>query len=228
MEVKVLENLTGAIDENLPTILIVGGIVTGLTTIGYSVYAGSKIKEVKSDEKLSKKEKAIKIAKLSFPIVAGAGLMTACDILAHKKYEAKYGELLALYGVAKFDGKKLKEEASKILGEPDKKVEKKLQDIPEPINRTIEMKDLVTGYRFKTTMQDFWDAVNVVNSMAGAETVDMGIFYENLLGNQYECADAHENIKFGIYCDTTSLRPEFGSELDENLKPIYTITYDHD
>jgi hypothetical protein len=103
-EENVLETIKKGIEENLPTILTATGVVTGLGTIGYSVYAGYKIKEIVDDETLDKKQKRKKIIITSIPTVGGAVVSTACNVLAGKENANRYAALGAMYAASKLDG----------------------------------------------------------------------------------------------------------------------------
>ena len=232
MKKNVLETIWKGIDENLPTILTVAGTITGLGTIGYSVYAGYKIKETVDDDKLDKKQKRKKIILTSAPVVGGAVVATACNVIAGKENARRYAALGALYAATKLDGDIFKQEAAKIIGkdkveEIEKDISKKNPIPSGPKNRRAHFIDQVTGYQFDTTLQAYLDAVSKFNQMAAVEELSIASLYEELLGDDYTYVDMHDHVRFGIDTSTPYLSPEFDGTLDDNMVPCFSITYDY-
>lgn len=240
MKTNLLNNLMRAIDDNLPTVLTVTGIIVGVTTVGYSVYAGWKIKEVVEDEKLEKKDKIKKTVIVSAPVVIGTVASTACIVGAHKEHAKRYLALSGLYAASRLDAEKLKEKAVEIIGE-DKvdeiKKEVRKDNIKNDVRTSSEnlnvqvgdeiiIHDLITGYVFKTTLNDFWTEVREINDIAENETVAMATFFEQLLGKEkYQHASTYDDIGFGAGQEVGSFRPRLDSELTSDMRNIYTIEY---
>lgn len=232
MKKNVLETIKKGIEDNLPTILTATGVVTGLGTIGYSVYAGYKIKEIVDDEKLDKKQKRKKIIITSIPTVGGAVVSTACNILAGKENANRYAALGAMYAASKLDGDIFKQEATKIIGkdkveEIEKNISKKNPIPSGPKNRRAHFIDQVTGYEFDTTLQAYLDAVKKFNQMATIEELPISSLYEELLGDDYTYVEMHDHVRFGIDTSSPYLSPEFDGALDDNMVPCFSVTYDY-
>lgn len=232
MKNGMVESIMRKVKDNLPTIFTGASIVTGVSTIGYSVFAGWKIKETVDNKDLDKKEKTKKIVKISLPTIGGTAATVFFNIAAHKEHMHKYAGALALYGATKVDSDKFKEEMKKIVGkEKVEEVERDIQGKREvlepniPTNSKITIRDDVTGYSFQTTMIEFWEAVNKVNEYAQSDEVSIAQFYEELLGKEYTYADIHDRITFGYDCSVGSLRPSFSAALDDSMKPFYCIMY---
>lgn len=233
----VLTQVMGVVDENLPAILTYGGVLTAMATTGYSVWAGWKIKEVVEDETLDQKQKTIRIAKLSLPILGGAVISGTCVVSAHKEHEARYVGVAGLYAASKVDKKKLEEKAKELIGE--EKVEEIKKEIKQdeikkkcdpvapgvPLDKPIWIHDTVTGYVFQTTMADFWDTVSEFNDLLDSERSDIGHFYEMLLGDKYEYANVHDDVEFGLGTNCAGFSPHLGSEVARDLTQVYTIEY---
>lgn len=231
MKNGIAENVMRKVKDNLPTIFTGASIVAGVSTIGYSVFAGWKIKETVDNKELDKKEKTKKIVKVSIPTVAGTVITVVCNVASHKEHMRKYAGAMALYGLTKVDSEEFKEEMRKIVGK--EKVEEVERDIRSqkivepnvPANCNVRIRDDVTGYSFETTMNDFWNAVNTINEYAQSDETSIAQFYEELLGKSYEFADIHERITFGYEGSVGSFRPSFAAAMTDDMKLIYTITY---
>lgn len=240
MKTNLLNNLRKAIDDNLPTVLTGTGVVIGVTTVVYSIFAGWKIKEVVEDEKLEKKDKIKKTVVISAPVLIGTVASTACVVGAHKEHAKRYLALSGLYAASRLDAEKLKEKAVEIIGE-DKVNEIKKEVMKDNIKSDVRsssenlnvqvgdeiiIHDLVTGYVFKTTLNKFWTMVHEINDLAETESVPMATFYERLLGKEeYRHAASYDDIGFGNGEDVGSFRPRLDSELTSDMKNIYTIEY---
>lgn len=225
-----MDKIMRKVTENLPAILTGVGVVVGLSTVCYSVYAGGKIKEVVDNEELDTKSKCKQVVKHSAPIIVGAAVATTCHIVAHKESASRLAAAVTLYGATKLDTDKVKEEAQKIIGNGKEKETKKCR-VVEPmhnVNGKIRIRDDVTGYEFETTMNDFWSALNTVNAIAETEVETIGNFYDELLGKDYACADTHDMIVFGYNTGVESLRPEFSAIMNDDMTLSYAITYPHD
>ena len=240
-----LKQVAEGLEKNLPAILTGGSVVTELCTVGYSVWAGWKIKEITENEKLDTKTKVKKIALVSAPVAVGTAVSSGCAIAAHKENTKRYAALAvtATAGVASLA--KNDEAKDKVLDvvDRDHKIHRTKKDEKSNItansNEVIEIYDEVTGYKFKTTLSDLWFTVNRFNDEVCAyintgETVSIDKFYDTLLGESYDAVPAHELIKFGnkiSYMDRDEapvvLSIQLDSRLDENMKPIYTMTYDY-
>lgn len=236
MENKALNNLLTMVkegfDENLPSILTAGSVVTMIATAGYAVYAGWKIKEIADDKELETKTKVKRIAFLSLPIAGGAAVSGACAIGANKQNKERYAALTALVatGASAVNKEEIGEKVSEITGKKQKK-HKAFVDQPVNENETITVTDSITGYKFTTTLADFWRSQRLFNEMVScnAENYSLSCFYEELLGDRYIKPDIHDDITFGTDWEgkTVLFNPEFDVELDGNMKPQYTISYDY-
>lgn len=229
--------------NNLPAILTGTAVVSGVSTVGYSIWSGWRIKEITEDESIDNKTKVKKIAIVSVPTLAGTIFTSGCAIAAQKENSKRLAVLAAgAAGAATLVNEDTKE---KVLDLVDKnhKVHRGRKDVKANIavgsNEVIEIEDTNTGYRFKTTLSDLWFEVNRFNdelsSMIGTgDNLTISDFYCRLLGESYSVLPALELVKFGthvnfdgMYDKAVLLSIELDSRLDENMKPIYTMSYDY-
>lgn len=223
-------------DEHLPGILVVGGVVIGVATVAYSVYAGFKIKEIVSDEELETKEKAKKIAIVSAPAVLGTIASSACEVCAHKEQTKRYaalGTLIAASRAESLVGSDKVEKVKEVVTgkKSEEKSKKVLYPNVEPA-KIITIRDCETGFTFQTTMRDFMEKVNEFNTtyINSSHLPTIADFYEMLLGElNYDRCSIHEHIAFGIRYNDQIMPfvPEFDSGMDENMNLIYRINYDY-
>ena len=221
-------------DEHLPGILVVGGIIVGIATAGYSVYAGWKIREIASDEDLETKEKAKKIALISAPAVIGTVAASTCEICAHKEQTKRYAALGTLIAASKAESLIGEEKASKIKDVIKGKRKPEKASYPDNVepSKVITIRDCESGFTFNTTLRDFMQAVAEFN----ADYVKMdnhpsiAEFYGLLLGEEhYDHCSIHEDIKFGMNYDDgmIAFAPEFDGGMADDMKLIYRISYDY-
>lgn len=240
-----IKGLTEGFIKNLPAILTGTTVVTGVGTVVYSVWAGWKIKEVTEDETIDNKTKTKKIVILSIPTVLGAATASGCAIAAQKENSKRIATLaVGAAGAITLASDETKEKALELIDKNHKIHKAKRSEVKSNISvnsdEVIEIKDLVTGYKFKTTLADLWFTVNrfnddIASGLLGTDdTRTLAEFYRSLLGDSYDNIPSHELIKFGsdkswegIYDKNVILSIELGSELGEDLKPIYTIDYDY-
>lgn len=231
---KLVTDILKKVDEHLPGILVVGGIVVGVATAGYAVYAGWKIKEVAEDEEIETKEKAKKIALISAPVVIGAVAASTCEVCAHKEQTKRYAALGTLIAASKAESlvskDKIEEVKEKITGKSSGKPEK--AHYPEGVDpgTIIKIHDNETGYEFSTTMRDFMARVNEFNTVnLNGHMSTIADFYEMLLGDNYEHCSSHEHISFGARFndEIIAFAPEFDGGLTDDMKLIYLINYDY-
>lgn len=239
------KGLAEGLNRNLPAILTGVSVITDVCTVGYATWSGWKIKEVTEDESLDTKTKVKKIAILSVPVVAGTALSSGCAIAAHKENSKRYTALAITAGAGALSmvNEDTKDKVLEMVDKDHKIHRSKKKDVKSNItashNEVIEIEDEVTGYKFKTTLADLWFAVNRFNDDVSAligtgETKSISDFYERLLGDEYEQRPAHELIKFGTalgrdmcYDKAVVLSIQLDSRLDDNLKPVYTMSYDY-
>ena len=234
MKKQIVKGIIETIDKNLPAILSGTGIVIGLATAGYAVYAGWKLKKT-TDEVEDTKTKIKEGVKTVAPVVVGAAASTVCLVTANKEYAKRFAAVGAAVAATKIDKSKVEEKVSEITGirkKDEKKSEK--QNIPEIRSEVYcHFRDLETGYEFDTTLTNFWETVTKFNELCESETTDISEFYSNLLGDRYNFASAHERLRFGKGCAefngaSTLFKPQLGGGLDDNMRPIYTIEYHYD
>lgn len=236
MKNELVMNILKKADEHLPGILVVGGIIVGVTTVAYSVYAGWKIKEIASDEELEVKEKAKKIALISAPAVIGCVAASACEVCAHKEQTKRYAALGTLIAASKAESLVGKEKVDEIKeavtgkkssGKPEK------AHYPEGVKPgdVIRIHDDETGFEFNTTLVDFMTAVTEFNSQnLNMIQPTIADFYELLLGEDgYDHCSAHEHIMFGVRFndEIIAFAPQFEGGLTDDMKLIYRISYDY-
>lgn len=234
MKNEFIKGIIKTIDKNLPAILSGGGIVLGLATAGYAVYAGWKLKK-STDEIKETKAKVKEGVKIVAPVVAGAAASTALLVVANKEYAKRFAAVGAAVAATKIDKAKVEEKVSEItgIGKKDEKKSEK-QNIPEVRSDVnCHFRDLETGYEFDTTLTNFWETVTKFNELCENETTDISEFYSELLGDRYNFASAHERLRFGQGCAefngaSTLFKPQLGGGLDDNMRPIYTIEYHYD
>lgn len=236
MKNEMVTDILKKVDEHLPGILVVGGVVIGVATVAYSVYAGWKIKDVVSDEKLETKEKAKKIAIISAPAVLGTVASSACEVCAHKEQTKRYAALGTLIAASRAESlvgsDKVEKVKEVVTGKKSKeKPEKALYPNVEP-TKTITIRDSETGFTFNTTMRDFMAAVNEFNTtqVNSINLPTIADFYELLLGeDHYDRCSVHEHIAFGIRFNDQMMPflPEFDGGLDDDMNLIYRISYDY-
>lgn len=225
-------NMLKKADEHLPGLLVIGGIIVGLTTVGYSVYAGYKIKEVNDDDSLDTKEKAKKIALIAAPAAIGAAISTTCEVCAHKEHTKRYAALGAVVAASKatnlVDRKEVKKVKELVTGK--KEVKTVLPEGADP-SKMVTIMDLETGFEFSTTLFDFMNAVTAFNSedVKGDAHPTIADFYQKLLGDRYNFCSAHDQVKFGMHYDDgmIAFAPEIGSWVRDDLKLEYSISYDY-
>jgi hypothetical protein len=221
------------VEDNLPAILTGVGVATGITTIGYSIFAGWKIKEAVDDKELDKKQKRTKVIKLAVPVIGGAAISATCHIVAHKKSASKLAGAMALYGATKIDSDKFKEEAKKLIGEDRVKdieediCKRKVVEPLVPSNGKITIRDDVIGYTYETTLIDFWESVNKFNEEVQSDTLSIASFYEDLLGKDYDYANTHDHVTFGYGSGVASFRPSFSAAMMDDMHLIYCISYEY-
>ena len=239
------KGITEGFIKNLPAILTGGTIVVGLTTVAYSTWAGWKIKEVTEDETIDNKTKVKKIVVLSLPIALGAGTATGCAIAAQKENTKRLAALaVGATGAATLANEDTKEKVLEMVDKNHKlhKAKKSGEKANISVNsdKVIEVHDLVTGYRFKTNLNQLWFATRQFNDsiadglLDSPETKSIAEFYKILLGDEYDNIPSHELVRFGtdsnwegVYDKNVLLSIELGSELGNNLEPYYTIDYDY-
>lgn len=236
----IFEEVMGAVDENLPAILTFASAILAVGTTGYSIWAGAKIKEVLDDPDLDQKTKIRKIVLLLLPAIGGAAGAVTCTVSAHKEHTSRYVGLAGLYAATKLDKEKLEDKAKEIIGVEkveEIKAEIVKDDVREKcaslgpsldLDHEITIHDLVTGYVFKTTLVDFFRVASEFNNMLGYERMDIGSFYEMLLGHEYTEAKAHEYFTFGLGSEVAGFNPTLDIELSSDMYPVYTIEYRYD
>lgn len=244
MSNTILKGITEGFIKNLPAILTGTTVVTTIGTVSYSIWAGWKIKEVTEDETIDNKAKVKKITVLSLPIALGTGLASGCAIAAHKENSKRIATLaVGAAGAMTLASDETKEKVLEVVDKNHKLHKANRSDVKSNISvnsdEVIEIEDLVTGYRFKTTLSDLWFTVNRFNedlsSMLGTgDTMNIAEFYRKLLNDEYREIPSHELIKFGsdtnwegIYDKNVILSIQLDSKLGDDLKPIYTIDYDY-
>ncbi len=240
-----LKGLAEGLNKNLPAILTGVSVLTEVGTVGYSVWSGWKIKEITEDEELDNKTKVKKIVLLSIPTVAGTIISGGCSVAAHKESSKRYAALAVTAGAGAISmaNEETKDKVLELV-DKDHKVHKAKRsgtkaNITAANDEVIEILDEVTGYKFNTTLADLWFSVNAFNDEVIAVASDgnmtkLSAFYEHLLGDKYSYVPAHDLIKFGskngdnfIMNDIVILSVQLDSKLDDNLKPIYSISYDY-
>lgn len=234
---RLFEKLRGRIDENLPTILTGVGVISGLVTIGFAVYAGWKIHETVEDESKDTKQKAKSIVKVSIPVAAGAAVATTCTIAANKQSLARIAAASSVIAVSKIDKEETKKKIEDITGVKignDDKREQKSETVATPPNVSnlkVRMKDGMTGLRFEASMNDFWKAVASFNAEIGEDESNMLEFYEKIIGDKYgiDYMPIYENMKFGGYgYNPPTFQPRFTRcEIDGDMQPVYVFVYDY-
>lgn len=239
------KGITEGVIENLPAILTGASVVVGVGTVGYSNWAGWKIKEITEDESIDNKQKAKKIAIISVPTVLGTVLASGCAIAAHKENSNRLAVLAAgTAGAVTLVNDETKEKILDVVDKDHKIHRAKKSEVKSNItvgsNEEIEIEDQVTGYRFKTTLSDLWFTANqfnddLLNVIGTGEKMSIADFYERLLGEGYNACSAHELVKFGSDVSWDSnhfdknviLSIQLDSRLDEHMSPIYTMDYDY-
>ena len=235
---KLLEKLRRGIDRNLPTILTGVGVISGIATIGFAVYAGWKIHETVEDESKDTKQKAKNIAKVSIPVAAGAAVATTCTIAANKQNLARLAAASSVIAVSKIDKEETKKKIEDMTGikftkDEDKKDQKTevIATPPNVSNLKVRMKDGMTGLRFEASMNDFWKAVALFNAEMGEDTSNMLSFYEKIIGDErgIDYMPVYENMKFGGYENNPpTFQPRFTHcEIDGDMQPVYVFVYDY-
>lgn len=248
MKKDVLENLVGLVDENLPTILKGVGCATGITTIGYSVYAGWKLRDVLEDEDTDGTTKFKKGLLTIAPVIVGTATSAALIVASDREYAKRYAALGALAVANKADVKELGNEALDKLGLSDKKKDKKKEEKKPKQQKTpyangdftVEIHDLVTDYVFRTTLNDFWYTVGVFNEQipdeCSGESVGIDEFYRLLLKDEYAEVPTHSCIRFGDVensfdpehsVTTKVFSPSLESEITDKLTLRYVIDYNY-
>ena len=236
MKNEMVTDILKKVDEHLPGILVVGGVVIGVATVAYSVYAGFKIKEVVSDEDLDTKEKAKKIAIISAPAVLGTVASSTCEVCAHKEQTKRYAALGTLIAASRAESlvgsDKVEKVKEVVTGKKDKGTPEKAP-YPEGVKPgdVIRIHDNETGYEFNTTLSRFMGAVSEFNSSdLNRAQPSIADFYELLLGEEnYEHCSAHDHIIFGVRFndEIVTFAPEFNGGLTDDMRLIYTISYDY-
>lgn len=245
MSNEFIKGITEGFIKNLPTILTGTTVVVGLGTVGYSTWAGWKIKEITEDETIDNKTKVKRIAILSTPIVIGATAASGCAIAAQKENSKRFAALAAgAAGAITLTSDETKEKALELIDKNHKihraKKKETKANISVNSDEVIEIRDMVTGYKFKTTLSDLWFTANHFNEdmasglLGTGETRSIAEFYRSLLGDEYDNIPSHELIKFGsdiswegVYDKNVILSIQLDSELGPDLKPIYTMDYDY-
>lgn len=239
-----LKEITEGFVKNLPAILTGTTVLVGTSTVVYSTWAGWKIKEVTEDETIDNKTKVKKIAILTLPIVIGTGAASGCAIAAHKENSKRIATLaVGTTAAMTLASDETKEKVLDIVDKNHKVHKAKNKDVKSSISvnsdEIIEIEDLVTGYRFETSLADLWFTVNhfneeLSNMLGTGDTMNLAEFYRNLLGDKYHNIPSHELIKFGsdtnwegVYDKNVILSIQLDSKLGEDLKPIYTMDYDY-
>lgn len=240
-----LQGITEGVINNLPAILTGASVVTGVSTVAYSTWAGWKIKEITEDESIDNKTKVKKVAIVSIPTVLGTTLACGCAIVAHKENSKRLAVLAAsAAGAATLVSDDTKEKILDVVDKDHKIHRTKKSEVKSNItvgsNEEIEIEDEVTGYRFKTTLSDLWFTANqfnddLLNIIGTGEHMSIADFYERLLGEGYRSCSSHELVKFGSDVSWDSnhfdknviLSIQLDSRLDDNMKPIYTMSYDY-
>ena len=229
---NVIETIMDGVDKNLPAMLTALGLTTGGATVGYSIYAGWKLRDEFSEKDVEPKERAKRVAKITAPVIGGAVLSGALVIMANKEYGSRCAALAAACAAGNPD---VREKIAETVGIDRKKMDKKdAEDVMAKAkmnhteNNEVVMHDLETGMIFKTNLVDFWAAVNQFNvtysSQFGYQPISK--FYSILFEtNEYEGKiDAHERKCFG---PDMQLDPVIDVELGPNWEPRYTIQYDY-
>lgn len=231
-KINVLKTLVEGVDKNLPTLLTGLGITTGGATVGYSVYAGWKLRDEFEEKDVETKERVKRVAKITAPIGVGVIVSSALVIAANKEYASRCAAIGAACAVS---NPEVRDKIAETVGIDRKKMNKKnMEDVVAraKANHTetneIVMHDLVTGMIFKTTLVDFWMTVNQFNLQCASQFGYQPIskFYTMLFEmDDYDGRiDDHERKCFS---PDLQLDPEIDIELDSNFEPRYTIEYDY-
>ena len=246
MKNTMINNFMTSVDKNLPTILTAISSIAGLATAGYSIYAGYMLN--KDLEELSEdatfKDKALTVAKRTWPIVVGEAVSVGCNWTANREYGKRYAAIALGAAATQLDTAKIQEKAEEIIGkEKTEEVKEELKKDPKTAKaynnamtsmdqRTV-WRDLETGYIFRTSLRDFDYAKRRFNKeLMEDESHCLAIsdFYQRLLGDDYDEASVHNDVKFGAqYANqepmAATFNPDIDIELGPDMQPVYVISY---
>ena len=164
-------------------------------------------------------------------------MATTCAVAANRESAARIVAASSLVAVSKIDKKETKKKIEEVTGikmndDTEEKKEESIVVQPHFGNANVRMKDGMTGFRFDSTMNNFWKAVAAFNDEIGIdEGANMLRFYEILLGkgDGIEYLPTYETIKFGGYEEgPTTLQPRFiGCDIDGDMQPVYVFVYNY-
>lgn len=220
-----LKKVTKKVDDNKSTLLMYGGI-SGVIGIGLTgISGGMKAKEIidEADGKITK-EVAIDIAKCFVPCgVATVGTIL-CIFGMRKEYVSQIATLAAIRAA---DSGSV---GNALLKAPEAEVESATEAVrtdSEAANTSKKLKiyDEFNERFIETTVMDLDDARDEVNQefLAGSGSVEASIFYEHLLDG-YCVPESIDGLSW--FSEDGILKIEYGSRLDENMKPYLTFRFD--
>lgn len=247
---ETLTKIANTTNQNKGTIFTIGACVGVVGTVIFSALGAIRAKQhLDEADGVVTKETVGKVAIDIAPAAITAGLTITCVILAHKTEVAKYAAIAAVYAkdsktVESITSKVKIDKDGNITIDPKDKVDTNTDEIfnkngevlTEEVATlgTLRIFDRYSGQWYDCTIEDIRRAVRRTNDelLAACSNYGIGVyaadtFYYDMQSYAHNGGITKPELLEGMGWtgDDGAVEVEFDAELDDNLRPYYTINF---